>query len=84
MDVQVRVEAGAVVVPGLLDPRRHEVERVVADAALAGDQIGEAPDRARRPAQHRHLQAGIVVQVDLQAGDAEVVVRVLLLGQALR
>jgi hypothetical protein len=37
MDVQVPVDAGAVVVPGLLHPRRHDMERVVPDAALAGN-----------------------------------------------
>src|SRR6185437_4394591 len=79
----VAVPRAAVAVLAAVDGGGHQVEMAVAHAALADRVVGELLDRARGAAQHRHLQAAVVVEMDVHGRDLQVVVPMLCLGQPL-
>jgi hypothetical protein len=56
----------------------------MANAALRGKAIGHFLDRATAPTQDRHLQAAIMIEMHMRGSDAEIVVVVLGMNQALR
>ena len=60
---------------------RNDVQLAVAHAALADRVVGQLLHRLGRAAQHRDLQAGVVVEMDVQGRDLEIVVAVLRLGE---
>ena len=56
---------------------RHQMELAVTHAALAHRVVGQRPHRLGRAAQHRDLQAEIVVEMDVQRRHLQIVVLVL-------
>ena len=55
----------------------NQMQLAVAHAALAHRVVGQCPHRLGRAAQHRDLEAGIVVEMDVQGRHLQVVVPVL-------
>ena len=62
---------------------RHKMELAVAHAALADSIVGQGPHRLDRTAQHRHLQAGIVVEMHVECRNLQIMMLVLRLGEPL-
>ena len=63
------------------DGHRHDVKVAVANAAAGDEAIAEFPHPAERAAQHAGLQAVVVVEVHVQRGHAQIVMRVLRVGE---
>jgi len=57
----------------LLDHHRDHVQMPVAHAPLGDDLVGETPDPPHRAAEDGHLQAVVVIQVHVHAGERELV-----------
>ena len=57
------------------------MQLAVANAALAHGVVRQRLDRLDRPAQHRDLEAGLVVEMNMQCRHLEIVVAVLRLGE---
>ena len=85
LDLQMRMPVlpGSMVVLFFNKLGRYQAEREVAHAALRRHAVGQRPHRAGRAAQHRHFQAGIMVQVHMHRGHGQVMSGVLRLGDAL-
>lgn len=60
---------------------RDHVKLAMTDAALAHRVVGQAPDGLHRALQHRDLQAGLMIEMDMQGCDLEVVMGVLRAGE---
>lgn len=60
---------------------RDHMKLAVSDAALAHRVVGQAPDGLHRALQHGNLQAGRMVEMDMQGGDLHVVMGVLRAGE---
>jgi TonB-dependent Receptor Plug Domain/TonB dependent receptor len=56
---------------------RDQVKLAVTDAALAHRLVGQAPDGLHRALQHRDLQAGGMIEMDMQGRELHVVMGVL-------
>ena len=56
---------------------RNDVQLAVAHAALAHRVVRQRLNRLDRPAQHRDLEAGVMVEMDVQGRHLEIVVAVL-------
>ena len=63
---------------------RHDMQVGMTHAPLRGEGIGKAPHLTERSPQNGHLQAGLVVEMDMHPGNAEVVMIVKGAGQPLR
>ena len=61
---------------------RDEAERAVIDAALGRDGVGKLLHQSGLAAQHRHLEAGVVVEMHMHRGDLQVVMGMMGLGFA--
>ncbi len=80
----MRRRSAIVPMRGSGDIRWDQVNLGMAHAALAGKTVGEMAHRAERAAQDGNLEAASMIEVDVQAGNDEVVVVVLGVGQPLR
>src|SRR5207237_1738923 len=60
---------------------RDDVQFAVAHAALAHSVVRQRLNRLDRPAQHRDLKAGMMVEMDVQGRHLEIVVTMLRLGE---
>ena len=60
---------------------RHQMELPVTHAALAHRVVRQRLDRLDRPAQHRDLEAGVMVEMDMQGRHLEIVVAMLRPGE---
>ena len=60
-----------------------QVQMPVPHAGLGHQPLGEAPEPAGRAAQQGHLQAVLVVEMDLERREDKIVMSVLGIGQAL-
>src|SRR5215467_14024675 len=63
---------------------RHHHDMAVTNTALGDDMVGKRLHLAAAPLQNRDLEAGIMVDVNVQRRLREVVVLMILVGQALR
>src|ERR1700677_198883 len=64
-----------------LDVDRNEAHLSMPNAALGDDGLGKLPDRPPVAAEHRHFQAILVIEMDMQGGDRKVVMMVEGLGE---
>lgn len=60
---------------------RDHVKLAVTNAALTHRVVGQAADGLHRALQHRDLQAGLMIEMDMQGCDLQVVMGVLCAGE---